>query len=202
MVGDPRDVEVDVVFDDDDDEDDGERAAGTALASGRVPRDTMKPAFDIEKYAASLAPRERLSTIVDEEATEQARLASVLMDSTPPRVAAASVVDVFGSVSASAAGFGALDAASSRNLLRVETDEVGSYRARLAPMTRIPRLVRPITELGAFIDDPKTAFLLGFVDGLLPLDMIVEVAGLPELDALRILDRAVGQYVLTFGTDE
>ena len=71
-------------------------------------------------------------------------------------------------------------------------------RARLAPMTRVPALTRKLTDLGPVIEDPKTAFVLGFVDGLLPLETIVEIAGLPELDTLRILDRAVDQYVVTF----
>jgi hypothetical protein len=62
----------------------------------------------------------------------------------------------------------------------------------------VPALTRKLTELGPAIEDPKTAFILGFVDGLLPLETIVEVAGLPEIDTLRVLDRAVDQYLITF----
>ena len=34
---------------------------------------------------------------------------------------------------------------------------------------------RETPQAGFVIEDPKTAFILGFVDGLLPLEMIVEV---------------------------
>ena len=161
---------------DEEDEDD-------ARDSGRVARDTVKPAFDVERYAETLTRREPLPTIIDEEATEEARLASVLMDSSPP---------------------GGIVAAPVAPLIDVDVEafdheeQVAFFRARLAPMTRAPTLVRTITELGSWIEDPKTAYVLGFVDGLLPLETIVEVAGLPELETLRILDRAVEQYVLTF----
>lgn len=158
------------------------------------PRDTMKPAFDVEKYAESLTGRERMATIVDEEATEQARIASVLMDSNPPAMpAVASDVEI---IASQPPKFGDLGSEPAPPL--EAADEVAFYRARLAPMSRVPSLVRPITELGGVIEDPKTAFVLGFVDGLLPLDTIVEVAGLPEAEALRILDRAIGQYVIAF----
>jgi hypothetical protein len=133
------------------------------------------------------AVRERQPTILDEVATEQARLASVLMDSTPP-AAPKKAPDVRRTTSS----------ASPIAPANVDVEELALLRARLAPMTRVPTLARRLTELGALIEDPKTAYVLGFVDGLLPLETIVEVAGIPELDTLRILDRAVEQYVLTF----
>jgi hypothetical protein len=64
----------------------------------------------------------------------------------------------------------------------------------------VPALVRKITELGPVIEDPKTAYVLGFIDGLLPLETIIEVAGLPELETLQILDRAIDHHLLTFVT--
>ncbi|HVH45691.1 MAG TPA: hypothetical protein VM925_25225 [Labilithrix sp.] len=150
----------------------------------------MKPPFDIEQYAESLTGRERLPTIVDEVATEEARLASVLMDSSPPGALEDFDVEVEVDVEVD---FHRKDVEALG-----EEDQIAFFRARLAPMTRAPTLVRKITELGALIEDPKTAYILGFVDGVLPLETIVEVAGLPEIDALRILDRAVDQYVITF----
>ena len=62
----------------------------------------------------------------------------------------------------------------------------------------MPSLSKKMTELGAIVEDPKTAYVLGFVDGLLPLETIIEVTGLPELESLRILDRLMGQQILTF----
>jgi hypothetical protein len=154
-------------------------------ASDERERDTVKPAFDVEEYAARMSVRARLPTIVDEEVTEQARLASVLMDSNPPAPAAAPVRHA--------------EFPSARiSMPPRDEQEISYYRARLAPMSRVPALVRTMAELATLSLDPKTAYVLGFVDGILPLEMIVEVAGIPELEALRILETAVDQYVITF----
>jgi len=59
-------------------------------------------------------------------------------------------------------------------------------------------LAREMKQLGGMLEDPKTAYVLGFVDGILPLETIIEVTGLPELDTLRILDRMVAQSVVVF----
>jgi hypothetical protein len=67
---------------------------------------------------------------------------------------------------------------------------------RLAPLSRVPRLAQEVGQLGALLADPKTAYVLGFVDGLLPLETIIDVTGLPELDTLRVLERMVAQGVL------
>ncbi len=158
-----------------------------AVESGTIPRETVRPAFDVERYAEDTIGRERLPTITDEAAIEEARIASVLMDSVPPQGRLASAADDV-EVAVRYAEVEALD----------DDQQLAFLRARLAPMTRVPSLTRKITELGPLIEDPKTAYILGFVDGLLPLETIVEVAGLPEMDTLRILDRAVDQYVLTF----
>lgn len=136
------------------------------------------------------AVRERQPTILDEVATEQARLASVLMDSNPPAPPKKSPEPLRTAQSMAPITYSPAD-----------RDELTLLRARLAPMTRVPVLTRKLTELGAVIEDPKTAYVLGFVDGLLPLETIVEVAGLPELDTLRILDRAADQHVLSFAAN-
>jgi hypothetical protein len=148
------------------------------------PRETIRPAFDVERYAEDTIGRERLPTMVDEAATEEARIASVLMDSTPPAAKDAPEIEI-------AVNYSEVEALE-------DDQQLAFLRARLAPMTRVPALTRKITELGPLIEDPKTAYVLGFIDGLLPLETIVEVAGLPEIDTLRILDRAIDHYVVTF----
>jgi hypothetical protein len=179
MGGEPRDAKR---LDDLDDLPRREEGSG----SRPHPCETVRPAFDVERYAEDTIGRERLPTIVDEVATEEARIASVLMDSTPPRARGASPAEIEIAVRYS-------------EVEALEDDEQLAFlRARLAPLTRVPALTRKITELGPLIEDPKTAYVLGFIDGLLPLETIVEVAGLPEVDTLRILDRAVDQYVITF----
>lgn len=148
--------------------------------------DTVRPTFDVERYAEDMVGRERLPTITDEAATEEARIASVLMDSNPPRPRASAPPEI-----EIAVGYSEVEA--------LEPDEQLAFlRARLAPLTRVPALTRKLTELGPVIEDPKTAYVLGFIDGLLPLETIVEVAGLPEVDTLTILERAVDQHLITF----
>lgn len=102
-------------------------------------------------------------TITDEHATEQARLASVLMESAPP-----------------------------------PPDPSQAIRARLAPMSRVPALARSIAELGPIVAEPRVAYVLGFVDGVLPLETIVEVTGLPELETLEIVERLVEGGAIIF----
>ena len=62
----------------------------------------------------------------------------------------------------------------------------------------MPTLARKLTELGPAIEDPQTAYVLGFVDGLLPMETIVDVVGLPEIDTLRVLERAIDQHLIKF----
>ena len=128
------------------------------LESGVLPIPTVIPPEG--------AMRERQSTLLDDDLTEQARLASVLIESVPPRP--------------------------------VDPNGATAIRARLAPLDRIPTPARSIDELGDDLKDPKAVFVLGFVDGVLPLETIIEVTGLPELDTLRILDRLIAQGAIVF----
>ena len=125
--------------------------------SGIIPVPTVMPPEPM---------RERLSTLVDDEVTEQARIASVLIESIPPHGG--------------------------------DPDGAAAMRARLAPLDRVPRSAKTIDELADDLKDPKTAFVLGFVDGVLPLETIIEVTGLPELDTLQILDRLVSAGAIVF----
>jgi hypothetical protein len=141
--------------------DDPLRDADEALQeSGIVPVPTVKPP------AISAPMRDRQMTLVDDDVTEQARLASVLIDSMPPRP--------------------------------VDPNSAQAIRARLAPLERVPELAKTIAELGDDLKEPKTAFVLGFIDGVLPLETIIEVTGLPEIETLRILDRLIAQSAIVF----
>lgn len=129
--------------------------------SGIMPVPTVKPP------SGDLGPmREREITLVDDEVTEQARLASLSIASIPPRP--------------------------------TDADGAAAIRARLAPLARVPALAKPIGELHDVLGDPKTAFVVGFVDGILPLETIIDVTGLPELETLRILDRLIAQAAIVF----
>lgn len=131
------------------------------LESGVMPVPTVQPPM-----------RDRQITYVDDDLTEQARLASVLIDSLPPEQPAEAV----------------------------DPDGAQAIRARLFPLSRVPAAAKSIDELGDDLKDPKTAFVLGFIDGVLPLETIIEVTGLPELDTLRILERLIAQGAIVFPT--
>jgi hypothetical protein len=144
---------------------------------------TKKRPFDVGRYAEDAIGRERLPTIMDEAATEEARIASVLMDSNPPGGETKSSIPTV--------VYSELEALSA-------AEQLALLRARLAPMSRVPSLSRQLCELGPVIEDPKTAYVLGFVDGVLPLETIVDVAGIPEVDTLRILERAIDEQIMIF----
>lgn len=128
------------------------------LESGVIPVPTVMPPSDA-------AMRERQITYVDDELTEQARIASVLIDSVPPR------------------------------------DDASEIRPRLSPLDprdRVPTLAKSLDELPEELKEPRTAFVLGFVDGILPLETIIEVTGLPEAETVSILERLIAQGAVVF----
>lgn len=129
------------------------------LESGVIPVPTVKPPADDEPF------RERQITYVDDDLTEQARIASVLIESVPPRDDASESVRI---------------------------------RTRLFPLDRIPTLAKSIDELPADLREPRTAFVLGFIDGVLPLETIIEVTGLPEPETISILERLIAQGAVIF----
>ena len=73
-----------------------------------------------------------------------------------------------------------------------------AIRTRLAPLERVPVLAKSMAQLRDDMKEPKTAFVIGFVDGVLPLETILEVTGLPELDTLQILERLIAQGAIVF----
>ncbi len=58
---------------------------------------------------------------------------------------------------------------------------------RIGSLDRVPRVAADVDEVRALSKDRATAFLLSQIDGISTLDMIVDVSGMPRLDALRIL---------------
>lgn len=154
---------------------------GAAVASGTQPtqqaRPTVVPAFDPQAFAEEAIHRDQAPTITNEVELEQARLASMSTSDPPMRGRAESFVHV----EASEEDFEELDASAQEALLS----------ARLGPLDGVPSLVKQGAELAAQLEDPKSAFVAGLVDGLLPLETILEVAGLPAAETLRILDRLV-----------
>lgn len=165
-------------------------------ASRLVARPTVRPDFDPSEYAEQSEVRDRMPTLTNEVELEHARLQSLPSNvpparrpmSTAPGPLTPNPRDSSVEIDTGEADFEALGA----------EEQVAVLRERLAPLTRVPALAREMTELGALLEDPKTAYLLGFVDGILPLETIIDVTGLPELDSLRILDRMIAQAIVVF----
>jgi hypothetical protein len=168
---------------------------------------TIVPKFDPSAFAEESEIRERMPTLTDEALLEEARLAS--MPSSPPtrpQVTGPFDTGVF-EVPDSPDSATELDVEEVELVLEddgvplsagSEAAQIAAMRERLQPLYRVPTLTRPLTELGGLLEDPKTAYVLGFVDGILPLETIIDVTGLPEYDTLRVLDRMVVQGVMVF----
>jgi hypothetical protein len=61
------------------------------------------------------------------------------------------------------------------------------FQTFLGDLHRTPVLARPLHELAASPISPRAAFLLSRVDGLLSLDEILDVSGMPRMEAYRYL---------------
>lgn len=70
------------------------------------------------------------------------------------------------------------------------------YTARLGPLSGIPKLAIPVVELQWLSLDHRTGFLLSCVDGQSTIEEILDVSGMPTLDALRILFTLLQQQVI------
>jgi hypothetical protein len=72
------------------------------------------------------------------------------------------------------------------------------YTARIGPMDRVPVVMVPREQLRWLSIDHRAGFLLSHIDGVSNLEMILDVSGMPTLDALRILCELQQQKVISF----
>jgi hypothetical protein len=70
------------------------------------------------------------------------------------------------------------------------------YAARLGSLDRVPRVVVPRTQMRWLSMDHRAGFILSLIDGSSTIEMILDVSGMPKLDALRILHELVEQKVV------
>jgi hypothetical protein len=71
-----------------------------------------------------------------------------------------------------------------------------SYVESLGSLDRVPVMVAPFDELEARSVDHRAGFLLSQVDGATSLETILDVSGMPPLDALRIVRELVRRGIL------
>ena len=82
------------------------------------------------------------------------------------------------------------DAASplAQKLVHRNRDAImGIFQSYLGDLQRQPVLARPLAELANAPISPRAAFLLSRIDGMLSLDEILDVSGMPRLEAYRYL---------------
>ncbi len=64
-------------------------------------------------------------------------------------------------------------------------------------MDRVPVVMVATEQLRWLSIDHRAGFLLSHIDGVSSLEMILDVSGMPLLDALKILCELVQQRVIT-----
>lgn len=72
------------------------------------------------------------------------------------------------------------------------------YVARIGPMDRVPIVMVPRDQLRWLSIDHRAGFVLSLIDGVSSLEMLLDVSGMPELDALRILSDLAQQRIISF----
>ena len=72
------------------------------------------------------------------------------------------------------------------------------YLTRVGPLDRVPIVMVARDQLRWLSIDHRTGFVLSLVDGVSSLEMILDVSGMPELDALRILSELAQQRIIAF----
>lgn len=70
------------------------------------------------------------------------------------------------------------------------------YITKIGPMDRVPVVMVPRDQLRWLSIDHRAGFVLSLVDGVSSLEMILDVSGMPELDALRILTELAQQRII------
>jgi hypothetical protein len=75
------------------------------------------------------------------------------------------------------------------------------YTARIGPLDRVPVVEVAPDQLRWLSIDHRTGFILSLVDGVSSLEMILDVSGMPPLDALRMLFELVQQRIISVRED-
>jgi hypothetical protein len=74
----------------------------------------------------------------------------------------------------------------------------GIYATRLGSFDRTPFVALAAAQIDGLAIDHRAGFLLSLVDGSSPIESILDVSGMPRLDALRILNELVHRGVIAF----
>jgi hypothetical protein len=72
------------------------------------------------------------------------------------------------------------------------------FAAKIGALDRIPNVIVARTHMRWLSIDHRAGFILSLVDGHSTVEMILDVSGMPRLDALRILHELVQQRIVAF----
>lgn len=72
------------------------------------------------------------------------------------------------------------------------------YAARIGRLDRVPVVSVPRDQMRWLSIDHRAGFVLSLIDGVSTVEMVLDVTGMPELDALRILSELVQQRIVSF----
>ncbi|MDP9035669.1 MAG: hypothetical protein M3O50_12765 [Myxococcota bacterium] len=72
------------------------------------------------------------------------------------------------------------------------------YTARLGPFDRVALVTVPRAQMRWLSMDHRAGFVLSLIDGSSTVEMILDVCGMPRLDALRILQELVQHKIVAF----
>jgi hypothetical protein len=72
------------------------------------------------------------------------------------------------------------------------------YAGRVGPLTRVPMVIVPPTQIRWLSMDHRAGFVLSLIDGSSTVEMLLDVSGMAKIDALRILSELVQQKIVGF----
>jgi hypothetical protein len=74
------------------------------------------------------------------------------------------------------------------------------YSARLGSLDQVVAIAVPSDQIRWLTLDHRAGFLLSLIDGGLTVDQILDISGMPRLDALRIMYQLLDQRVISLGS--
>jgi hypothetical protein len=73
------------------------------------------------------------------------------------------------------------------------------YSARLGSLDQVVRVALPSDQIRWLTLDHRAGFLLSLIDGGSTVDQLLDISGMPRLDALRIMYQLLDQRVISLG---
>lgn len=72
------------------------------------------------------------------------------------------------------------------------------YAAKVGSLDRVPFVVVARTQMRWLSIDHRAGFILSLIDGISTIEMVLDVAGMPRLDSLRILGELAERRIVAF----